>query len=133
MSSTPNPQSGEVTVQVFGRTDVGRTREHNEDAFVVADLSADKATLLPEVRTHTIGRKGSLFMVADGMGGAAAGEIASAMAVDVVVKELRSSWLGERAESPEAFVRAIKLATKAANEQINTFAGGHPEFRGMGT
>jgi len=133
MSSTPTSPSGEVTVEVFGRTDVGRTREHNEDAFVVADLSTDKATLLPEVRTHAIGRKGSLFMVADGMGGAAAGEIASAMAVDVVLRELRASWLGESADTPEAFVRAIKLATKTANEQINTFAAGHPEFRGMGT
>lgn len=133
MSSTPNARSGEVLVQVFGRTDVGRTREHNEDAFVVADLSAGNATLQPEVRTHTIGPKGSLFMVADGMGGAAAGEIASAMAVDVVVRELRANWLGDPTETPEAFVRAIKVATKAANEQINTFAASHPEFRGMGT
>ena len=86
MSPTPNAQSGEVVVQVFGRTDVGRTREHNEDAFVVADLSTDNATLQPEVRNHTGGRKGTLFMVADGMGGAAAGEIASAMAVDIVLK-----------------------------------------------
>src|SRR5437016_3020987 len=69
---TPSP-GGPVVVHVFGRTDVGRTREHNEDAFVVADLSTDNATLQPEVRTHTGGSTRSLFMVADGMGGAAAG------------------------------------------------------------
>src|SRR5881392_656248 len=111
MSSAPNAPNGEVIVQVFGRTDVGRTREHNEDAFVVADMSTDNATLQPEVRTHTIGPKGSLFMVADGMGGAAAGEIASAMAVDVVLGEMREKWIGGDTYDAQEFVRAIKRAT----------------------
>jgi serine/threonine protein phosphatase PrpC len=133
MSSPSNSPSGEVIVHVFGRTDVGRTREHNEDAFVVADLTTDNATLQPEVRTHTVGPKGSLFMVADGMGGAAAGEIASAMAVEVVLGQLRSAWITDPNSDPEAFVRAIKLATKSANEQIHAYAAAHPEFRGMGT
>ena len=83
--SSPSP-GGEVVVRVFGRTDVGRMREHNEDAFVVADLTRGNATLQPEVRVHTIGDRGSLFMVADGMGGAAAGEIASAMAIEAVLR-----------------------------------------------
>jgi PPM family protein phosphatase len=133
MSSPTNRTPGEVIVQVFGRTDVGRTREHNEDAFVVADLSANNATLQPEVRTHPTGPKGSLFMVADGMGGAAAGEIASAMAVDVVLAQLRSAWVTDEGGGGESFVRAIKGATKAANEQINAYATAHPEYRGMGT
>jgi protein phosphatase len=133
MSAARNDPTGAVIVQVFGRTDVGRTREHNEDAFVVADMSANNATLQPEVRTHTTGQKGTLFMVADGMGGAAAGEIASAMAVDVVLGQLRTSWIDDSSGGPEAFVRAIKQATKAANEQINAYALSHPEYRGMGT
>jgi len=137
LSPLPNPLSDasndEVVVHVFGRTDVGRTREHNEDAFVVVDLSTDNATLQPEVRTHAIGPKGTLFMVADGMGGAAAGEIASAMAVEIVIEDLRAGWMANDAVSSEAFVRAIKHATKAANQQINTYAAHHPEYRGMGT
>jgi protein phosphatase len=133
MSSTPNAPAGEIIVHVFGRTDVGRTREHNEDAFVVADLSTDNATLQPEVRTHVAGPKGSLFMVADGMGGAAAGEIASAMAVEIVLGELRTAWVAATESSSDAFVRAIKQATKAANERINSYALAHPEYRGMGT
>jgi protein phosphatase len=131
--SSSNTPTGEVTVHVFGRTDVGRTREHNEDAFVVADLSTNNATLQPEVRQHVAGAKGSLFMVADGMGGAAAGEIASDMAVKIVLEELNTSWIAKPVESAEAFVRAIKTATKAANEQINAYAANHPEYRGMGT
>jgi serine/threonine protein phosphatase PrpC len=133
MSSSPNAPHGDIVVHVFGRTDVGRTREHNEDAFVVADLSTGNATLQPEVRTHTMGVKGSLFMVADGMGGAAAGEIASAMAVDTVLAEMRTSWIARPETSGEAFVRAIKQSTKTANEQINAYAAAHPEYRGMGT
>ena len=133
MSSSSNATPGDVIVNVFGRTDVGRTREHNEDAFVVADLTANNATLQPEVRTHTAGAKGTLFMVADGMGGAAAGEIASEMAVKVVLSDLQAHWIESSQTSGEAFVRAIKSATRAANDQINSFAGKHPEFRGMGT
>ena len=132
MSSSDTPL-GEVIVNVFGRTDVGRTREHNEDAFVVADLSTNNATLRPEVRTHTAGGYGSLFMVADGMGGAAAGEIASDMAVKIVLRELQQNWLTNPTTTDEQFVRALKHATRSANEQIHSYAGSHPEFRGMGT
>ncbi|CAN5181330.1 hypothetical protein BH09GEM1_BH09GEM1_20930 [soil metagenome] len=124
----------EVIVHVFGRTDVGRTREHNEDAFVVADLTTGNATLQPEVRMHTLGDRGSLFMVADGMGGAAAGEIASAMAIEVVLREL-SEAVTEAATGPdrETFAATLKRATATANSSIHSYALEHPEFRGMGT
>ncbi len=129
-SSTPREP---VIVHVFGRTDVGRTREHNEDAFVVADLTRGNATLQPEVRTHTLGDRGSLFMVADGMGGAAAGEIASAMAIEVVLREVSEALADATPPTEEAFATAIKRATAAANAHIHTFALEHPEYRGMGT
>jgi PPM family protein phosphatase len=127
------PSKGPVVVHVFGRTDVGRTREHNEDAFVVADLTTNRATLHPDVRTHISGERGSLFMVADGMGGAAAGEIASAMAVDVVLRELERLWIQASRHDAAAFAQALKSATAAANAEINAFATQHPEYRGMGT
>ena len=125
--------SRSVVVSVFGRTDVGRTREHNEDAFIVADLSRDVASLLPEVRTHELGDRGSLFMVADGMGGAAAGEIASAMAIEVVLRELESRWIRAEARDPESFANALRAATATTNGEIHEFALKHPEYRGMGT
>ena len=133
MSDLGADPNGDVVVSVFGRTDVGRTREHNEDAFVVADLTSGNATLQPEVRRHILGAKGTLFMVADGMGGAAAGEIASAMAVEVVLGELREKWIAVSTTDPEEFVRAIRRATVAANQQIHNFASSHSEYRGMGT
>ncbi|MHB1073858.1 MAG: Stp1/IreP family PP2C-type Ser/Thr phosphatase, partial [Gemmatimonadaceae bacterium] len=127
------PANGEVIVQVFGRTDVGRTREHNEDAFVVADLTTNNATLQPEVRTHVSGPRGTLFMVADGMGGAAAGEIASAMAIEVVVREMQRLWIDSADTSGGAFAHALREATATTNAEIHAFALRHPEYRGMGT
>ena len=132
--SQPSPSpSGDVVVHVFGRTDVGRMREHNEDAFVVADLTRGNATLQPEVRSHAVGDRGSLFMVADGMGGAAAGEIASAMAIEAVLRELSDALSNGEAPSEDTFATAIKRATATANAEIHAFALEHPEFRGMGT
>jgi serine/threonine protein phosphatase PrpC len=125
--------SAEILVNVFGRTDVGRTREHNEDSFVVADLNSNIASLQPAVRAHKSGPKGTLFMVADGMGGAAAGEIASQMATDIVLRELRDNWLSADRPSPELFARCLKRATQSANQQIHSYATSHQEYRGMGT
>jgi protein phosphatase len=124
---------GDVIVHVFGRTDVGRTREHNEDAFVVADLTNDDASLQPSVRKHRVGHKGSLFMVADGMGGAAAGEIASQMATEIVLKELRENWLPLPEPTAEAFARTLRRAAQTANQMIHGYATSHQEYRGMGT
>ena len=133
-SRVPDSASqGPVIVHVFGRTDVGRIREHNEDAFVVADLTRGNATLQPEVRTHAVGDRGTLFMVADGMGGAAAGEIASAMAIEVVLRELSERFADVDAPDRETYATALKAATAAANTHIHSFALEHPEFRGMGT
>src|SRR3954467_6812223 len=130
---SPHSRRGQIVVNVFGKTDVGRTREHNEDSFVVADLSTGNATLQPEVRVHNAGPRGSLFMVADGMGGAAAGEIASAMATEEVLSQMQRLWVEGVDRSPSAFARALKQAAKAANTRINSYAAQHPEHRGMGT
>ncbi len=132
---TPNPDAigNGIVVHVFGRTDVGRTREHNEDAFVIADLTTNDASLPNTTRKQSASPKGSLFMVADGMGGAAAGEIASAMAVEVILGEMRANWIAAPEGDAEAFVRALKTATKNANEQIHSYAAQHAEYRGMGT
>ncbi len=129
----PSTPRGDIYVHVFGRTDVGRTREHNEDTFVVADLTSMNASLQPEVRTHLAGPRGTLFMVADGMGGAAAGEIASAMATEVTLAEVDRRWRQSEDHDPELFAHALRGATEQANQKINQYAQAHPENRGMGT
>src|SRR5262245_30249504 len=68
---TPRP---DIQVHIFGRTDVGQVREHNEDNFLVADLTRGTRGLMEADRTQTIGERGAVFGVCDGMGGAAAGD-----------------------------------------------------------
>jgi PPM family protein phosphatase len=125
--------NGSVRVSVFGKTDLGRTREHNEDSFLVADLSTGNASLQPEVRSHEIGSRGSLFMVADGMGGAAAGELASAMATDLIYRHMSTAWASDPTATPARFAYRMKEAVELANAEIYSYAREHPEVRGMGT
>ena len=127
MSSTP------LRISVFGKTDLGQTREHNEDTFLVADLSTGKASLMPDVREHELGPRGSLFMVADGMGGAAAGELASSMAADTIYRHMSTAWTADPDLSPERFAFRIREAVELANAELFRYASEHPEVRGMGT
>lgn len=124
---------GPVRVSVFGKTDLGRARDHNEDTFLVADLTAGNASLQPAVRSHEVGPRGSLFMVADGMGGAAAGELASAMAADLIYRHMITAWAGDPAQNAARFAYRMKEAVELANTRIYSYAREHPEVRGMGT
>jgi PPM family protein phosphatase len=122
-----------VRVSVFGKTDLGLTRDHNEDTFLVADLSGGNASLRPDVRDHEVGPRGSLFMVADGMGGAAAGEVASAMAAEVIYDHLSTTWTQDEDASAARFAYRMKEAVELANQRIYAYAREHPDVRGMGT
>jgi PPM family protein phosphatase len=96
-------------------TDVGRIRKSNEDsvAFVIPSKNDPAAS------------RGCLFLVADGMGGHAAGEVASALAVEVV-RQVYFSLEGPVAES-------LMSAFESANRAIFEHSQGNPECRGMGT
>lgn len=120
-------------IYVFGKTDLGRAREHNEDRFLVADLSRQEASLLPHVREHGVGEHGSLLVVADGMGGAAAGEIASAMATEVIYDHMLKAWSQEPVPTAQLFAFRLREAVEAANTHIHSYAKAHSEVRGMGT
>jgi len=122
-----------IRVDVCGRTDVGRTREHNEDAYLIADVGG--AAPLPEGRAtgFVADGRGLLFMVADGMGGAAAGEIASEMAVGTVLEMLAGRWRDGATVDPATFASALREAGEEANRRIHSCALEHPEYRGMGT
>ena len=122
-----------IHVSVFARTDVGQQRDHNEDSFLVADLTRQNASLLPEVRNHELGPKGTLLMVADGMGGAAAGEVASEMATQIVYEHLTTHWVNDKEDTPQQFAFRLREAVEGANTQIHEHAKKNPDRRGMGT
>lgn len=133
--SPPDPglPNQDVIVHVYGHTDVGRTREHNEDSFIIADFGTDDASRPEAQRSYRAGPRGALFMVADGLGGAAAGEVASELAVNTVHEELRARWVRGAGRGPEEFAAALKAAAEAANGRIYSYAIEHPESRGLGT
>jgi PPM family protein phosphatase len=78
-------------VDLAGRTSVGLVREHNEDSFLIADLGrwldvVEASLPLTEQQRRVPGPKGTLLMVADGMGGHGGGEVASSVAVDMIAQ-----------------------------------------------
>ncbi len=127
------PGDRRVVARVFALTDVGQIREHNEDAFVVADLETGTPLDFGDgYHEITADPHGLLFLVADGMGGAASGELASSMAGTLVLDTLRRGWQASH-PSAAAFAEALRDATALANSRIHQFARENPEHRGMGT
>ena len=122
-----------VHISLFGQTDVGRTREHNEDCYLVVDLSPPNPTLTSKVREHIVGEKGSIMVVADGMGGAMAGEVASQMATTVIFDRMVSDWVNDRRTDLRSFTSSLEEAIEGANQEIHQRSLADPNLRGMGT
>jgi len=123
--------SGAVRYRVFGATDVGLVREHNEDNFLVTDLDNGLRGIEgDDIRDGIVGGKGFVVAVCDGMGGAAAGEVASQMAVDTL-HELFAQ--GEPTSERETFARRLVLAVEEAGTRIFNSARLDRSRRGMGT
>jgi protein phosphatase len=104
-------------------SDVGRVRELNEDYSIVQAIA----------RIDTRGGGTSLFaVVADGMGGHSAGEVASQLAVETLVGSLRAG-LSEGSMVAEELLDAIKDGFGAANQAVYERSQQNPDHAGMGT
>jgi protein phosphatase len=130
---TSSRPPGEIRVKLFARTDVGQIREHNEDNFLVADMTRKSRGLLEANRTSVVGRHGSLFAVCDGMGGAAAGEIASQLAVDILYERMVEGLEEGHALSRDELARRLVRGIEAAGLRIFQEAKLDRTRRGMGT
>ena len=119
-----------IHVRLYGQTDVGLVREHNEDNFLVVDLSTSVRGLDDRMLRHALGPRGSMFAVCDGMGGAAAGEIASQMAVDTLHDIMLA---GGVPESRDHFALRLVHAIEEAGSRIFSSAKMDRTRRGMGT
>jgi protein phosphatase len=120
----------EIQLRVFGRTDVGQVREHNEDNFLVANLTTGSRGLMEQDRVQTVGPRGTTVGVCDGMGGAAAGEVASQLAVDIIYEQLRD---GEPPQDHDELARRLVKSVEAAGGRIFGEARADRTRRGMGT
>jgi len=114
-------------------SDQGRVRKNNEDSLVVCNLTTGEVGLSPPLREHDLGPLGSLFMVADGMGGEASGEVASQLAVVTVPKRLYDNLKSLGTASEANFVILLREAIEYANQIIFQKAQANPGCRGMGT
>jgi serine/threonine protein phosphatase PrpC len=123
-------RAGIISLNVFGRTDVGQIREHNEDNFLVADLTKRTRSLTEAERRPVVGERGVLLGVCDGMGGAAAGEVASQMAVDIIYERFVDS---EPTADHDTLARRLVRAVEAAGQRIFNEARMDRSRRGMGT
>jgi len=124
------PSTTGITIEVFGKTDVGLVREHNEDNFLVADVTGGvRASDARDPFSFPLAEKGSLMLVCDGMGGAAAGEVASQMAVDSIYEALAAAAPQPR----DGFARLVRRAVQQANENIFIQSRDNQSERGMGT
>lgn len=109
-----------VQIASSGLTDVGRVRTNNEDSFRIVEPL-------------------SLFILSDGMGGEAHGEIASAMAVETISEYLAEpkqdsgeTLHGEASDNFSLKTKRLKSAVHLANLKIYQSAQKNPEQRGMG-
>ena len=102
-------------MQAWGLTDPGCVRKQNQDAYQIVQL--DRGTML--------------CIVCDGMGGAKSGNIASTLAVEVFVEEVRRSWKSsmDQEDIDQMLWSAVKLANFTVYDQAMQFE----EFEGMGT
>jgi len=104
-----------MTFEFFSATDVGRARDNNEDSVALDEAVA-------------------LAVLADGMGGYNAGEVASGMATSFIKSEL-GRWLEEAAGtvSDSDVKRAMDICVDNANRAIFNAANSNPKYAGMGT
>ena len=104
-----------MTLEFFSATDTGRARNNNEDSVAVDDAT-------------------TLVVLADGMGGYNAGEVASGMATSFIKSEL-GRWLAEAsATATDTDVRrAMDICVDNANRAIFNAANSNPQYAGMGT
>jgi serine/threonine protein phosphatase PrpC len=128
---------GTYQVQAFACSDVGRVRTSNEDYFLIANLSEGVRIDSERNRTNSLrfasGAYGSLFAVADGMGGAAAGETASRTGLIVLYKEIQEMIRDVRQPDPEVLEEILIDAVATANRRVFEMACADRQLTGMGT
>ena len=127
---------GPLSVWCYGKTDPGRVRSGNEDQFAVTELCRVlrvQQTSLGQPDVLLGNQVGHLFIVADGIGGHRAGEVASALAIAGIEKLVLNTinWLF--CLPGEGVLSELCDALKTTDRWVEEAARRQPELRGMGT
>lgn len=136
--TTATTVNGVRKIEVYALTDVGVVRPHNEDNFLIVNLSNGQSwTAENQLPDHPLvielhpADQGVLLAVSDGMGGALAGEVASHLAVTQVCDSMMR--LQKAAEFKQfKFHEHLRFAIERANLFINHQSQRSPEYAGMG-
>lgn len=115
-------------ISVFAQTNVGKIRRGNEDHFLVGDVTSEIDDVLPGILKFDSAREGIALMVSDGMGGAAAGEVASKLAVNTVKEFMKF----DNQPVPSRFLTYLSDALQEANRAVVEHARAHRDMHGMG-
>ena len=123
-----------MNIKISAITDVGKERTNNEDAVLVCpDLEKQNWGETESENYLALGKYGTMLVVADGMGGANAGEIASSIAVDTAKNYFSQKRLSENEISEKTayslLLEAITLSNKAIMNHVET----DPDSIGLGT
>ena len=119
--------------KLTANTHVGEVRDHNEDNFFVcSDLATGDWSFDKSIQ-YELGDLGSILIVADGMGGMNAGEVASAIAVESSKSYFTENKESVNIQSEDAINEFLKNAIVHAHQEILQHQNLHPETAGMGT
>ncbi|MBO4586230.1 MAG: serine/threonine-protein phosphatase [Bacteroidales bacterium] len=122
-----------ITFKFAAKTDVGLVRTNNEDNLcAISNLDVQGSTWINN-DVCQLGSKGALLVVADGMGGMNAGEVASEIAVSVVKERFTHEVNDEVLKSDESIVRFMNDTIVQADDTIKKEGKQRPEAKGMGT
>lgn len=122
-----------MKIDISATTDIGCNRENNEDAFAFCpDLSTPDWRQKRTGGYLPLGQQGALLIVADGMGGTNAGEVASAVAIDSISRTFTPEATAA-ADNDDKVCQLLTTAIKEADHAINLHIIDHPDTAGMGT
>lgn len=124
-----------VSFKLFAGTDVG-LRDNNEDNFTVCPDLTQNEWMMPADHQQAIplGERGCLIVVADGMGGQNAGEVASAIAIDTVQTMFAPDCLTEKVLSkPSSIKEYLKKVISKADTNVKEYSKKYPEAEGLGS
>lgn len=122
-----------MIAEIFGISNVGLIRHDNQDSFLIANLETGDIATMSAPSLVSVHTAPFIVIVADGVGGAASGALASSIATETILSELHRWWHRVPKRTPESIEAAMKRGIDIANKAIHQKANTSPEHHGMGT